>query len=81
MKQYRGYYIDNVIFNNEQEIDDFIKSEAIRSYKQAVEMFVNHSTLERSILCDERAERLVTQFGFTWEQIEELEIETMKSVA
>lgn len=81
MKQYRGYYIDKVIFNNEKEIDEFIKSEAIRSYKMAVELFVNNSTMENSIYCDEKAERLVNQFGFTWEQVEELEISTMQSIA
>jgi len=81
MKQYKGYYIDKVIFNNEQEIDDFIKSEAINAYKKAVELFVQHSTMENSIYCDERAEVLVNQYGFTWEQVEEMEIEVMESIA
>ena len=81
MKQYKGYYIDKVIFNNEDEIDEFIKSEAIRDYKQSVELFVNHLTIKNSIYCDDKAEILVNQFGFTWEQIEELEIQVMKSVA
>ena len=81
MRQYKGYYIDKVIFNNEDEIDEFIKSEAIRAYKKSVELFVNHSTIENSIYCDDKAEVLVNQFGFTWEQIEELEIQVMKSVA
>ena len=27
MRQYKGYYIDKVIFSNEDEIDEFIKSE------------------------------------------------------
>lgn len=81
MRKYKGYYIDKVIFNNEDEIDEFIKSEAIRDYKQSVELFVNHSTIENSIYCDDKAEILVNQFGFTWEQIEELEIQVMKSVA
>lgn len=81
MRQYKGYYIDKVIFNNEDEIDEFIKSEAIRVYKQSVELFVNQSTIENSIYCDDKAEILVNQFGFTWEQIEELEIQVMKSVA
>ena len=81
MRQYKGYYIDKVIFNNEDEIDEFIKSEAIRAYKQSVELFVNHSTIENSIYCDDKAKILVNQFGFTWEQIEELEIQVMKSVA
>ena len=81
MRQYKGYYIDKVIFNNEDEIDEFIKSEAFRAYKQSVELFVNQPTIENSIYCDDKAEILINQFGFTWEQIEELEIQVMKSVA
>ena len=81
MRKYKGYYIDKVIFSNEDEIDGFIKSEAIRAYKKSVELFVNQSTIENSIYCDDKAEILVNQFGFTWEQIEELEIQVMKSVA
>ena len=81
MKQYKGYYIDKVIFNNEQEIDDFIKSEAVRAYKVAVKLFVQHSTIESSIYCDEKAERLVKQFGFTHSEVEAIEIEVMQSIA
>lgn len=81
MKNYKGYYIDKVIFNNEQKIDEFIKNEAINAYKKAVELFAQHSTMETSIYCDEKAERLVNQFGFTWEQVEEIEIKTLKSIA
>lgn len=81
MKNYKGYYIDKVIFNNEKEIDDFLKVNAINAYRQAVELFAIHSTMENSIYCDERAEILVNKFGFTWEDVEELEIRTLKAIA
>lgn len=81
MKNYKGYYIDKVIFNNEKEIDDFLKDNAINAYRQAVELFAIHSTMENSIYCDERAEILVNKFGFTWEDVEELEIRTLKAIA
>ena len=81
MKQYKGYYIDKVIFNSEHDIDEFIRNQAIKAYKDAVEMFAIHSTIENSLWCDEKAERLVNQFGFTWDQVEELEIETLKEIA
>ena len=81
MKQYKGYYIDKVIFNNKAEIDEFLKTQAIEAYKKAVELFANHCTMENSIYCDEKAERLINQFDFTWEQIETLEIETLKTIA
>lgn len=81
MKNYKGYYIDKVIFNNEQEIDEFIKAQAVKAYKTAVQIFVSHSTIEASIYCDEKAERLIKDFGFTPTEVEEIEIEVMQSIA
>lgn len=81
MKKYKGYYIDKVIFNNKQEIDDFIKKQAIYAYKTSVKLFSEHCTFEISIYCDKKAEVLVNQFGFSWEQIEELEIKTLEETA
>jgi len=81
MRQYKGYYIDNVIFNNTNDIEAFLKRQAVDAYKMAVTLFVERSTIENSIYCDEKAERLVNEFGFTWEQVTALEIETMKSIA
>lgn len=79
MKQYKGYYIDNVIFNNEAEIDAFLEKQAIDAYKLACELFAERPTIENSIYCDEKAERLVNQFGYTWDQIEALEIDAYKT--
>lgn len=81
MKQYKGYYIDKVIFHNEREIDEFLKEQAIKSYKEAVKMFAANSTIEASVWCDDKAETLVDQFDFTWEQIEEIEIEALEEIA
>lgn len=75
MKQYKGYYIDRVIFHNEAEVDDFIKAQAVKAYKDACSLFASHSTVEYSLYCDELAEKLVKVHGFTWEQVEELELE------
>lgn len=81
MKQYKGYFIDNVTFNNKADIDTFVERQAVDAYKKAVEMFANHSDMEHSIYADEKAEYLVKEFGYTWEQIEAIEIETLKAVA
>lgn len=81
MKNYKGYYIDKVIFNNEHDIDEFLKNQAIEAYKKAIQIFASNSTMEASIWCDEKAEKLVNQFGFTWEQVEQLEIEALKEIA
>lgn len=79
MKQYKGYYIDKVIFNNEKEVDAFLEKQAIDAYKTACELFSIHSTIENSLFCNEKAEYLVNNFGYTWEQIEELEIQVFQS--
>ena len=79
MKQYRGYYIDKVIFKNEQDIDAFIKSEAVRSFKRAVILFMNDCSMANSIYCDEQADKLVNKFGFTWDEVDTFEIEALES--
>ena len=81
MRQYKGYYIDNVIFHNEEEINSFLEKQAVNAYKMACELFASNSTMANSIYCNERAEILVNQFGYTWEQVEALEIEAYKSIA
>lgn len=81
MKQYKGYYIDKVIFNSSADIDEFLKNQAIKAYKTAVEYFSTHPTMEASIYCDSKAEELVNQFGYTWEQVEALEIATLEAIA
>lgn len=81
MKNYKGYYIDKVIFNSTADIDQFLKDQAVEAYKIAVEYFSTHPTMEASIYCDSKAEVLVNQFGYTWEQVEALEIATLEATA
>lgn len=77
MKQYKGYYIDNVIFNNESEIDKHIENKAVEAYMIAVKLFMKECNIEYSMYVNEKAENLVNNFGYTWEQVEELEIKFM----
>ena len=79
MRQYKGYYIDKVIFHNEEEIDRFLETQAVDAYKMACRLFSERRTMENAIYCDEKAESLVNQFGYTWEQVEALEIEAYKT--
>lgn len=74
MKNYKGYYIDDVIFHNEKEIDESIKRQAVDAYKNSVKIFIYRQDLEASLLCDEKAENL-SKLGFSWEEIESLEFE------
>lgn len=81
MTQYKGYYIDNVIFGSKEDIDRFLEKQAFDAYKLACEYFAEHSTVEASIYCNEKAECLVKNFGYTWEQLEEIEISVFEAIA
>ena len=74
MTQYKGYYIDHIIFNSKTEIDNHIKAQAVEGFKRLHRYFADHPTMEVSILCSNEADRLHNIFGFSWEEIEALEI-------
>ncbi len=75
------YTIDHIIFNSKADIDEFIKAEAIRSYKVAMKLFYRHSTMEASIYAQNIAERLHKQFGMDWTEIENIELEVLDETA
>ena len=77
MKKYRGYYIDKVIFSNEAEIDAFIEKQAVERFAKLNKIFANHMTMETSIACSEQAKLLHDNFGFSWEEIEAMEIQAI----
>ena len=74
MTQYKGYYIDHIYFNSKYEIDAYIKQKAIDEYQRRIRYFANHSTMEVSIFCIEQADLLHNNFGFSYEEIEAIEI-------
>ena len=74
MKQHKGYYIDHIYFHTEAEIDEFIKNQAVEKFNMLNKFFAERPAMEISIACQEQAERLHNIFGFSWEEIEELEI-------
>ena len=75
MTQYKGYYIDNIYFHSKDEIDDHIKQKAVQEYQRRIRYFADHSTMEASIFCSEQADLLHNNFDFSYEEIEEIEIE------
>lgn len=81
MTQYKGYFVDHIVFDNKQDIDEHIKAQAIETYKRAIRYFLEKGDMETSIYADEKAEYLVSQCGMTWEQVEAIEIETYKAIA
>lgn len=74
MTQYKGYYIDNIYFHSKAEIDNHIKNQAVEGFKRLHRYFAEHPTMEVSIRCSEEADRLHNIFGFSYEEIEALEI-------
>lgn len=75
MTQHKGLYIDHIHFNSKQDIGEYIKAQAIASYKRAIRYFLENADMESSVYADEKAEYLVNHCGMTWEQVEALENE------
>ena len=74
MTQYKGYYIDHIHFHSKAEIDAHIKRQAVEAYQRLIRYFADHSTMAVSIKCSEAADWLHNIFGFSYEEIEAIEI-------
>ena len=81
MRKYKGYYIDGVVFKTEKEIDDFHRKNAVESFRKSVEYFAKHPTMEASIYSGERAENLVKNYGYTYNEVEAIEIDVYETMA
>lgn len=75
MKQYKGYYIDNVIFHNEAEIDAMLKRKDIEGYQRLCRMFAEDSCVELIAMMTPYEHRLHNEHGLSYAEIEQLEIE------
>ena len=79
MTQYKGYYIDHVIFNSKSDIDNRIKEQAIDRYKMMCRKFMDDSTMELSILMSNHADYMHNVCGMDYNDIEAIEIEVFKA--
>ena len=77
MKNYKGYYIDGVVFTSKEEIDAHRKEDAKQAYIKALRIFERRGTMEASAYCSERAQHM-NRLGYTWEEIEEIETAIFK---
>ena len=77
MKKHKGYYIDNTSFSSKEEIDAHLKKMAVERFLTLNSIFCANPSMECSVMCAEQADKLNKEFGFTWEQIEELENSVM----
>ena len=74
MTQYKGYYIDNIFFHSKAEIDAHIKQQAVEKFQMLNKFYAERPDRGVALLCNEQAERLHDIFGFSWEEIEEMEV-------
>ena len=74
MTKYNGYYIDHVIFHSKADIDAYNKQQAVERFAKLNRYFADHPTMEACKLCSEQADILHNIFGFTYDEIEAMEI-------
>lgn len=79
MKNYKGCYIDGIVFHNEAEIDAFLRRRAVEAYRRAVELFARRPGMEAALYAAGCAEVLADQHGMDWEEIEAIELDTLAS--
>lgn len=77
MTQYRGLYIDGIIFTCKQDIDKSLRETAVYRYRMAAERFAERPTLEFAEYVDQLAEDLVNNHGLDWDEVDEIEAAAM----
>ena len=77
MMKYKGFYIDHVIFNSKQEIDEHIKSDNIKKMQKLIRMGLNYSDAGMTMAAFAEADRvarfLVSECGMTYSEVEALQ--------
>lgn len=83
MIQYIGLYTNNVTLlskDDKDDIDEFLKECAIASYKIAIRLYIEKHSNAIAEIINEQAEYLVNHYGFSWDDVEDLEDEVMQNV-
>ena len=76
------YYTNHVILPSKDDKDDiheFLKECAIASYKIAIRLYIEKHSNAIAEIINEQAEYLVNHYGFSWDDIEDLEDEVMQN--
>lgn len=80
MKRYKGYYIDGVVFNNEAEIDKYLEEKIMELFINACKMFISNPCMETSIHCSKLSMELANKYGYTMDELEDVEMEVLISI-
>ena len=76
MKQYKGYYIDHVVFDSEADIDARVKSDLIKRMQKLNRMAIENVSYALVAVAEAMrcANRLHDEYGMSYVEIEALEI-------
>lgn len=77
-QSYKGYYIGPGCFSSRAEIDKYLEQSAVEYVKRVAKLFLIHKNYANAAELADAQQRLVTYFGYTWEEAEAIEIEAYK---
>ncbi|MBQ2174848.1 MAG: hypothetical protein II453_07265 [Alphaproteobacteria bacterium] len=72
--------IDNVIFKSQADIEAHEKCETIRNYYREVRLFATTKNAACIEAMERIASKLVNQFGLTWSDIDDLEMDALTTM-
>ena len=79
-QEYKGYHIDGVLFHDEADVDNFIKRTRILSLQLAIMRFFSELDYNASERVLELEHELMGEYGLTWHEVEDIEINAMNEV-
>ena len=77
-QSYKGEYIGPGCFSSRAEIDEALKRAAVENVQMLAELFIIHKNYATAAALADAQQRLVDNFGYTWEEAEAIEIEAYK---
>ena len=81
MQEYQSYkskFIGPGCYSSRAEVDEALKREAVENVQMLAELFIIHKNYATAAALADAQQRLVTYFGYTWEEAEAIEIEAYK---
>lgn len=79
MERYKGIFIDGAIIKNRKEADEFLKQQSLNAFKRDIINFYNKPyVFDYHIHNSDSAQYLIDVYGYTWDQIEQMEIDILK---
>lgn len=78
-REYKGKYIGPGCYSTKAEIDQTIKESKIDYMKILVEVFAATGNRAAAVALADYQERLVNEYGYSWEELEAIEAEIYKA--